>query len=176
MSYSVPLPQQLQNFLLFFGFGFLSGFLFRSVEFFRGLFGEKKAAVIAQDLIFSFLVTVLFFVFLLTYADGIPRLNLIFSSSLGAAVFFLTVGKAVKRVFDFLSAVLKKTVSLISSPFFAASRALKKVFQSAGERAKTEFQKRNSALKKAKSEKEKKKIEKTKVKSKKHLKNREKSI
>lgn len=176
MSYSVPLPQQLQNFLLFFGFGFLSGFLFRLVEFLRSLFGEKKAAVIAQDLIFSFLVTILFFVFLLTYADGIPRLNLIFSSSLGAAVFFLTVGKAVKKLFSFLSAVLKKIAALLSSPFFAVSGKLKKAFESFKKKAKAATEKKKATLKNGKKEKEKKKIKKTKVKSKKHLKNREKSI
>lgn len=127
MIYSQPLLWQLYNFLFFFGFGFLCGFLFRLVEFFRELFSSKKAAVIAQDIVFSVLSTVLMFVFLLTYADGKVRLNLIFAAALGAAVFFLTIGSAVQRVFCFLSTVLRKTVLTVSKPFLFLAAVIKRL-------------------------------------------------
>ena len=115
MNYLEPLPQQLSNFLLFFAFGFLDGFLFRLVEFARSLFSKGKIALLVQDLFFSVATTVFMFVFFLVYADGNVRVNLIFASVLGAAVFFLTADRVVKKVFGTLS-------SVFSSIFFAYSQ------------------------------------------------------
>lgn len=117
MNYLEPLPQQLTNFLLFFAFGFLAGFLFRVVELLRSLFSKGKRALFLQDFLFSVAVTILMFVFLLVYADGNVRLNLIFASALGAAAFFLTADRAVKRVFGALSAGFSRVISLVSAPF-----------------------------------------------------------
>lgn len=128
MSYSEPLLWQLYNFLFFIGFGFLSGFLFRFIEFVRELFSSRKAAVIVQDIVFSVLATILMFVFLLTYADGKIRLNLILAAALGAAVFFLTVGKAVKKAFGFFAAVLRKTLSVLVKPLVVPIRLAEKAF------------------------------------------------
>ena len=126
MTYSEPQLWQVYNFLFFFGFGFLCGLLFRLIEFIRELFSRKKAAVIAQDLIFSVLATVLMFIFLLTYADGKVRLNLIFAAASGAAVFFMTLGKAVKNLLGFLGIIIKKTVSFLVKPFILLALILKK--------------------------------------------------
>lgn len=136
MTYSEPQLWQVYNFLFFFGFGFLCGLIFRLIEFIRGLFSSKKAAVIAQDVIFSVLATVLMFVFLLTYANGKVRLNLIFAAALGAAVFSLTLGKAVKNVLGFLGAIIKKTVSFLAKPFVLLALILKKAGSSIGLRLK----------------------------------------
>ena len=126
MTYSEPQLWQVYNFLFFFGFGFLCGLLFRLIEFIRELFSRKKAAVIAQDIIFSVLATVLMFIFLLTYADGKVRLNLIFAAASGAAVFFMTLGKAVKNLLGFLGIIIKKTVSFLAKPFILLALILKK--------------------------------------------------
>lgn len=154
MNYSEPLPQQLFDFLFFFGFGFLDGLLFLIVEFFRKLFGNGKRAVIFQDIFFSVLSTVLMFVFLLVYADGVVRINLIAASVLGAAVFFLTAGKPVKRVLDAAQSVLKKTASFLTAPFFFVSKKLKKLFERIFALLK---EKTKASKKKPKTEKERRK-------------------
>lgn len=126
MIYSEPLLWQLYNFLFFFGFGFLCGLLFRFIEFIRKIFSAGKAAVIAQDIIFSVVTTVLMFIFLLTYADGKVRLNLIFAAALGGAVFFITLGKVTERAFGFLSEILGKIAAALAAPFVVLSRFAKK--------------------------------------------------
>lgn len=185
MTYSEPQLWQVYNFLFFFGFGFLCGLLFRFIEFIRRLFSSKKAAVVAQDVIFSVLATVLMFVFLLTYADGKVRLNLILAAALGAAVFFLTLGKAVKKALDFFGAIIKKTVSILARPFILLALILKKAGSIITLRTKektAELKKKRSGGKKENSAKQKKhrfkrKSEpKTQSKRKKHLKNQKKSV
>lgn len=193
MIYSEPLLWQLYNFLIFFGFGFLCGFLFCFAEFVRKLFSEKKAAIIAQDVIFSVSATVLMFVFLLTYANGMVRLNLILAAALGGVVFFLTLGKTVKNVFGFFAAVLKKTFSVIANPFIVLARLIKRAISKACVKAtKGAAQLKATRKKKAASEalereketvreergenRRKKRGKKRKEKHKKHLKNSKKSV
>lgn len=193
MIYSEPLLWQLYNFLIFFGFGFLCGFLFCFVEFVRKLFSEKKAAIIAQDVIFSVFATILMFVFLLTYADGKVRLNLIIAAALGGVVFFLTLGKTVKNVFGFLAAVLKKIFSVIAKPFIVFARLIKRAISRARVKA-TKGAAQLKAVRKKKTASEppereevvvhkengenrqKKRDKKHKEKRKKHLKNSKKSV
>ena len=131
MNYSEPLPVQFYDFLFFFGFGFLDGLLFKAVEFFRKLFGNGKRAFLFQDLVFSVLSTVLMFVFLLIYADGIVRVNLIAASILGTVAFFLTVGKPVGKVLDVLSLVIRKAVSILTAPVFFFSKKFLSLFKKA---------------------------------------------
>lgn len=156
MNYSEPLPMQLYNFLLFFGFGFLEGLLFKVIEFIRKIFSSGKYALLVQDLFFSVLSTILMFVFLLVYADGEVRFNLIASSILGAAVFFFTVGKPVGRAFDFFSLFIRKTASALAAPFLFISKKLKALFEKLFGRIKEKF---NSikAKKKSKTQRQKNK-------------------
>jgi len=147
MNYSEPLPMQLYDFLFFFGFGFLDGLLFKIIEFFRKLFGNGKRAVLIQDLFFSVLSTVLMFSFLLVYANGVVRVNLIMASILGAMVFFLTVGKPVGKLLDTFAAFFRKAVSVLFAP-------LRLIFKKAGSFSKTAFAR---AKQKIKAPKEKRK-------------------
>ena len=179
MNYSEPLPTQLYDFLLFFGFGFLEGLLFKIVEFIRKIFGEGKRAYLIQDLFFSVFSTILMFVFLLVYADGEVRFNLIASSVLGAAVFFFTVGKPVGKALDLFSLLIRKTASALAAPFLFVSKKLKALFEKLFGRTKEKF---NSikAKKKPKIDKTKKKEKKIRKKPwkkrKKDLKNSVKSL
>lgn len=117
MSYMEPLPQQLLNFCLFFGFGFLDGFLLKLIEFIRRIIiEENRKAIIVQDIIYSVISTVAFFVFLLTYADGVFRFNLLFSASVGMASFLLTLGKRTEVILNKISNILRKTVSIVFLP------------------------------------------------------------
>lgn len=178
MIYSEPLLWQVYNFLFFFGFGFLCGFLFRFIEFIRSLFSGKKAAVIAQDVAFSVLTTVLMFLFLLTYADGRVRLNLILAAALGALVFFLTLGNVVKKFFSLFAAAIKKTVAVLSKPFVLLASVLKRagaLLDGKTKKKAEEFKKKRKSKKKNKQTDEKKPpIQKSK--RKKHLKNQKKSV
>ncbi|MDO4379340.1 MAG: spore cortex biosynthesis protein YabQ [Clostridia bacterium] len=131
MNYSEPLPVQFYDFLFFFGFGFLDGLLFKAVEFFRKLFGNGKRAFLFQDLVFSVLSTVLMFIFLLIYADGVVRVNLIAASILGTSAFFLTVGKPVGKVLDVLSLAIRKVVSVLTAPAFFFSKKFLSLFKKA---------------------------------------------
>ncbi len=171
MNYSEPLPQQLFDFLFFFGFGFLDGLLFRLVEFFRKLFGNGKYALLVQDLFFSVLSTVLMFVFLLVYADGTVRINLIAAAVLGACVFFLTAGKPIKKALDVFAVIIRKTVTILTAPFTALSKKVRLVFEKTKEKIKT-----LKSKKKAEKKKSEKKPKKMKKKSKKDLKNSVKSL
>lgn len=171
MNYSEPLPQQLFDFLFFFGFGFLDGLLFRLIEFFRKLFGNGKYALLVQDLLFSVLSTVLMFVFLLVYADGAVRINLVAAAVLGACVFFLTAGKPVKKILDIFASVIRKGTAVLVLPFTAISKKLCIVFSRATE--KTMAFKNKKKPEKKKSEKKRKNLKK---KSKKDLKNSVKSV
>ena len=176
MNYLEPLPQQLTNFLLFFAFGFLAGFFFRVIEFLRSLFSKGKYALFVQDFLFSVAVTVLMFVFLLVYADGNVRLNLIFASALGAAVFFLTADRAVKKVFGALSAVFSKVVSLVSAPFIYLSKKLSKAVKKLFERIKAQRKQKKPPTEKKKEKKRQKKVQKPENMRKKHLKKHKKSL
>lgn len=179
MNYSEPLPTQLYDFLLFFGFGFLEGLLFKAVEFIRKIFSNGKYALLVQDLFFSVLSTILMFVFLLVYADGEVRFNLIASSALGAAVFFFTFGKPIGKALDIFSLLIRKIASALAAPFLFASKKLKSFFEKLFGRTKEKF---NSikANKKPKIDKTKNKVKKfqkkPEKKRKKHLKNSAKSL
>ena len=98
------------------------------------------------------------FIFLLIYADGIVRVNLIAASILGTAAFFLTVGKPVGRVFDVLSLVIRKAVFILTAPVFFFSKKFLSLFKKASGFAK---EKRKAfEEKKKKSGKEREKIRK----------------
>lgn len=176
MNYLEPLPQQLSNFLLFFAFGFLDGFLFRLVEFVRSLFSKGKIALLVQDLFFSVATTVFMFVFFLVYADGNVRVNLIFASVLGTAVFFLTADRVVKKVFGTLSSVFSKFVSLISVPFATLSKKVKKGVERLFGRIKAQTKQRKAPAEKKKEKKLSKKVQKPENKRKKYLKKHKKSL
>lgn len=176
MNYLEPLPQQLTNFLLFFAFGFLDGLFFRVIEFARSLFSKGKIALLVQDLLFSAATTVCMFVFFLVYADGNVRVNLIFASVLGAAVFFLTADRVVKKVFGTISSVFSKVVSLISAPFAALSKRVKKGVGRLFERIKAQTKQRKAPAEKKKEKKLSKKIQKPENKRKKYLKKHKKSL
>lgn len=176
MNYLEPLPQQLTDFLLFFAFGFLDGFLLRLVEFARSLFSKGKIALLVQDLFFSVVTTVCMFVFFLVYTDGNVRVNLIFASVLGAAVFFLTADRAVKKVFGAISSVFSKVVSLISAPFAAISKKVKKGAGRLFERIKAQTKRRKAPAERKKTKKLSKKVQKPENRRKKYLKKHKKSL
>ncbi len=98
MSYSAPLIHQLDVFLVFLGVGFLLGAVYTFVAFFRRLTGETAAACFVCDFLFCALSSVVLFLFLLAYANGRVRINLLLSAGAGFAAFSLSLGKPLRRV------------------------------------------------------------------------------
>lgn len=124
MTYGFALSQQLELFFYALGFGFLLGILYRLVMTVREEISDKKAAVVAGDIIFSILATVFVFCFLLIYADGQVRLIALFADAVGFTLYIFTLDLVIKRLLHYPIRLIISLLKLIFKPFFVFVRAL----------------------------------------------------
>lgn len=113
MTYSEPLSNQLYRFILALGFGIILGIIYEIIVLIRTLVSERKGAIIAQDIVFSIIFSVMSFFFMLIYNEGEIRLNLIFAQLLGIVTFHITVAgritKSVEKIRNKLRLKKRKT-------------------------------------------------------------------
>ena len=170
MKYGLTISDQISHFLFAVGFGFLLGFLYRVTVSVRKMISRKKAAVIAQDILFCVVLTVLCFVFLLVYSDGEIRIDLFAAIGVGALIYFLTFDKSVAAVLKPLTAAVRKLIRLVFKPFVLIGSLVKKcmgkikaAFSKTAHSFKGKFKGKTKVERRK--EKRKKKREKTKEKS-----------
>jgi len=116
MSYSEPLMHQLDVFLVFLGVGFLLGAIYTFVAFFRRLTGETAAACFVCDFLFCAVSCAVLFLFLLAYANGRVRINLLLSAGVGFAAFSLSLGKPLRRVLFGASDAIRQAMIFLLRP------------------------------------------------------------
>ncbi len=176
MIYSEPLRWQLNDFFLFFGFGFLAGLLFCVFEFLRKLFSSSKRAVFVQDIGFCVAATVLFFLSLLVYANGVLRLNFVFAAALGAVVYFLTLGRAVRPALQAFSTAFSVLIKAVTAPIVGLEKLFASVCSRAFVAIKAGLKRLFPEKRETKPKNDEKNIKKSRRKRKKDLKNLTKSL
>lgn len=117
MTYGFALTQQLELFLYSLGFGFLLGLLYRFIMAAREEISDKKGAVVAADIIFCVVTTVLVFCFLLVYADGQVRLIALFANAVGFTLYILTFDFILKKLLTYPIRLIISLFKLIVKPF-----------------------------------------------------------
>ena len=81
MTYAEPLSNQVLMFIHSIGPGVLIGFIYDVIFTFFRTFSNKRPVVIAADLTFSIIATLISFFYMVIYNSGTVRLNIIIAES-----------------------------------------------------------------------------------------------
>ncbi len=130
MTYSEPLFNQISRFVTSIGFGFFLCILYVAVVFLRMCISEKRWAIILQDLIFSFLATIISFFFMVLYNNGEVRLNLVTGQLIGGLVLYFTVGKYILLLLEKCAFVVRKILAMLLLPLKLYLKAFPSFFKS----------------------------------------------
>lgn len=142
MIYSEPLINQISRFISSIGFGFVICFLYLAVVFFRMTVSEKKWAIIAQDIVYGLITTVISFFFMVIYNNGETRWNLVFGEFLGAGVLYFTVGRYLLKFMGKGAVAIRKILSLLTLPLRLYFKAFPRFFLYVFGRIKEKFKKK----------------------------------
>lgn len=181
MNYGLTASAQLSNFLSAVGFGFLIAVLYYTVVFIREVLTQKKAAIIAQDIIFFVLTSFLCFVFMQVYTNGEVRIDLIIAQVFGFFVFCICAKRLFGTAWKRAVSAGQKFVKAFFSPIVVFFLFIKKIYTSVCaffvKLRKSHSEKMNNKKSKKKEKKEEKQKEKAeKPKRKKKEKNTKKKI
>ena len=115
--YGIDLSVQIKNLMPALGLGFILGFVYDSVRFFRLSFSKGKTALFVADFLFVIFCTVSSYLMILGVNNGNIRIYLIAAEITGAAVYFCTAGVVVASVFLHVSGVIRKIFHAVFLPF-----------------------------------------------------------
>lgn len=116
MNYIETISWQSALFLKTCGFGFLLGMLFEVFRMFRIIFTNGKYTVF-WDVLYMCVASVTTFLFLLINGNGTLRVYVVLGLVLGWIVFYVTVGKGIKKIFDRLIICFRTVISKLSKAF-----------------------------------------------------------
>lgn len=116
MTYAEPLSNQVLMFIRSIGPGVLIGLIYDVIFTFFRTFSHKRAVIIAADLTFSIIATLISFFYMVIYNSGTVRLNIIIAEIIGAVAFHLTMGRYIANPVSFVATLLGKTVNFILYP------------------------------------------------------------
>ena len=116
MTYAEPLSNQVLMFIRSIGPGVLIGFIYDVIFTFFRTFSNKRPVIIAADLIFSIIATLISFFYMIIYNSGIVRLNIIIAEILGAVAFHYTMGQYMAKPASLVAKFIGKIAEFIFYP------------------------------------------------------------
>ena len=116
MTYAEPLSNQVLMFIRSVGPGVLIGFIYDVIFTFFRTFSNKRPVIIAADLTFSIITTLISFFYMVIYNSGIVRLNIIIAEILGAVAFHFTMGQYMAKPISLIAKTIGKIAEVIFYP------------------------------------------------------------
>ena len=116
MTYVEPLSNQVLMFIRSIGPGVLIGFIYDVIFTFFRTFSHKRPVIIAADLTFSIIATLISFFYMIIYNSGTVRLNIIIAELMGAVAFHMTMGRYIAKPVSLIAKILGKTGEFIFYP------------------------------------------------------------
>ncbi len=107
------IPESLLTFLYFIIVGIFLALLYEPLRIFRLVVHHKTWAYILEDTLFLGICSVLILIFSIELGEGSIRVNYIVAASIGAFVYFCTVGRIINIIFAFIFKVVRKFVSFL---------------------------------------------------------------
>ncbi len=102
------------GYALIFGIGI--GILYDLFRIARLLFRSGKTAVVAEDIIFFALSALLMSIFLFTFHSGVLRLYIFLCAAAGAALWYMTFGRILYRLWRRAADRIRRCVAVLSAP------------------------------------------------------------
>ena len=116
MTYAEPLSNQVLMFIRSIGPGVIIGLIYDVIFTFFRTFSNKRAVIIAADLTFSIIATLISFFYMIIYNSGTVRLNIIIAEIIGAVAIHMTMGRYIAKVVGYAAKIIGKTVGFIFLP------------------------------------------------------------
>lgn len=116
MTYAEPLLNQVLMFIRSVGPGVIIGILYDVIFTFFRTISVKRYVIIAADLTFSIIATLISFFYMVIYNSGTVRLNIIVAEAIGAVAIHITMGKYVAKFVGFIGKTLGKIVGIVFYP------------------------------------------------------------
>ena len=116
MTYAEPLSNQVLMFIRSIGPGVLIGFIYDVIFTFFRTFSHKRTVIIAADLTFSIIATLISFFYMVIFNSGTVRLNIIIAEIIGAVAFHMTMGQYMAKPISFIAKIMGKIVGFIFYP------------------------------------------------------------
>lgn len=153
--YSLSIAEQTRSFLFSLGFGFIMGFLYDIVRIIRICISAKKASFIISDILYSVILCISTFLFLLTVNEGEVRFYLILGEAAGFGVWYFSLGVLLYSVSGKIIAFLKRAARAVfravSFPFRwifgKIGKLFNKIFKKSRKKSKNLKNKSNFLLK-----------------------------
>lgn len=116
--YLIGLQQQLRNFSLSLGVGFLLGIIYDLFRLTRVVLFKRqsKAVIITQDVIYALTCGFVTFLFLLSKNYGEFRAYVIAGEGIGFLIYFFTLGIVAVRFVDTVTNKMRKALNVILKP------------------------------------------------------------
>ena len=116
MTYTEPLLNQVLMFIRSIGPGVIIGILYDVIFTFFRTISTKRYVIIAADLTFSIIATLISFFYMVIYNSGTVRLNIIVAEVIGAVAIHITTGKYVAKLVGFIGKTLGKITGFVFYP------------------------------------------------------------
>ena len=129
MTYAEPLSNQVMMFVRSIGPGVLIGLIYDVIFTFFRTFSHKRAVIIAADLTFSIIATLLSFFYMIIYNSGTVRLNIIIAEIIGAVAFHMTMGRYIAKPVSFTAKALGSTMNFLCYPLIFTIKKIKDLWK-----------------------------------------------
>lgn len=117
MTYAEPLSNQVLMFIRSIGPGVLIGFIYDVIFTFFRTFSHKRPVIIAADLTFSIIATLISFFYMVIFNSGTVRLNIITAEIIGAVAFHMTMGQYMAKPVSLIAKATGKIGKFVFYPF-----------------------------------------------------------
>ena len=124
MTYAEPLSNQVLMFIRSIGPGVLIGLIYDVIFTFFRTFSSKRPVIIAADLTFSIIATLISFFYMVIYNSGTVRMNIIIAEIIGAVAFHMTMGKYIAKP---VSLIAKAVGKIAQTAFYPVLFICKKI-------------------------------------------------
>ena len=104
----------LQQCAYFFAAGIIMGLFYEALRFFRMILRHNTVAVCIEDALYLSICAFISFIIALSVGIGYMRIYYIVFEAMGAAIYFLTVGRLFNSILRRISGVMKRCVRTIA--------------------------------------------------------------
>lgn len=126
----------LQQCAYFFAAGLIMGLFYEALRFFRMLLCHNAVAVCVEDTLYLSICALITFIIALAVGIGYMRIYYIVFEAMGAAIYFLTVGRLLNHILRHISKGFKR---LCHAVIHKTGRAFGKVFAPIGKKIRLIF-------------------------------------
>ena len=116
MTYAEPLSNQVLMFIRSIGPGVLIGLMYDMIFTFFRTFSNKRVVIIAADLTFSIIATLISFFYMVIYNSGTVRLNIIIAEIIGGVAIHMTMGRYVAKAVSTIAKICGRICGFIFYP------------------------------------------------------------